>query len=189
MVRLVQADAEEISSDVHWVERAKAGDDAAMTELFNRHVRLANGLAFRLLASEADVDDVVQDSFAYALSHLDTLEKPAAFRSWVAGIIVRSSYKVLRRRRMLRRLGMARADPADLDAAVSPTASPEVVHQLRAIYSRIDDLPTDLRVPLLLRRVEGLTLPEIATMTQTSLATVKRRIASAEQVLGLEVAP
>jgi DNA-directed RNA polymerase specialized sigma24 family protein len=44
-------------------------------------------------------------------------------------------------------------------------------------------MPVDVRVPLLLRRVEGLALEEIAARTGKSLATVKRRIADGERAL------
>ncbi len=55
--------------------------------------------------------------------------------------------------------------------------------ELRAIYAKIDRMPVDVRVPLLLRRVEGLALEEIAERTGKSLATVKRRIAEGETAL------
>ena len=46
-----------------------------------------------------------------------------------------------------------------------------------------DEMPTDVRLTLLLRRVEGVTIEEVAAMMETSIATVKRRLAKAEEVL------
>jgi RNA polymerase sigma-70 factor, ECF subfamily len=142
------------------------------------------GMAFRLLGRDDDVDDLVQDSFVEALRSLDRLQAPQAFASWLASIVVRTSSKVLRRRRLLTRLGLRRGDAAiDIDAVVAPSAPPDVATELRALYARIQALPANERVVLVLRRVEGLAIDEIATLVGASPATVKRRIAEGEQRL------
>ena len=51
----------------------------------------------------------------------------------------------------------------------------------------LSTVPPSLRIPLVLRRVEGLSLQEVADLVGVSLATVKRRLAEAEQRLGAEV--
>jgi RNA polymerase sigma-70 factor (ECF subfamily) len=66
---------------------------------------------------------------------------------------------------------------------VSREAPPDVAAELRAIYSLVEDLPANVRVPLVLRRVEGYALEEIARLTGASLATVKRRVADGERQL------
>jgi RNA polymerase sigma-70 factor (ECF subfamily) len=168
------------------VVSARAGEMWAKEALFRRHARMVSGMAFRLMGRDEDVDDLVQETFSQALSSLHKLEAPAAFPSWLGGIVVRLAHSTLRKRRLLSRLGLRDAHTIDLDTIVSQDAPADVVAQLRAIYGKIDELPPKLRVPLLLRRVEGLRLEEIATMTETSLATVKRRIREAEQMLGVE---
>jgi RNA polymerase sigma-70 factor, ECF subfamily len=166
------------------VVAARAGEDWAREALFRRHAPMVAGIAFRLLGRDEDVDDLVQDSFVEALRSLDRLQAPQAFASWLASIVVRTSSKVIRRRRLLTRLGLRRGDAAiDLDAVVSRTAPPDVATELRALYSRIEALPARERVALVLRRVEGLGIDEIAALIGASPATVKRRIAEAEQML------
>jgi RNA polymerase sigma-70 factor (ECF subfamily) len=71
---------------------------------------------------------------------------------------------------------------------VSPTAPPDIVLELRGVYKILDKLPADDRVILILRRVEELTLEEIAERTGWSLATVKRRLARAELALAKSTA-
>jgi len=143
------------------------------------------GIAFRLLGRDEDVDDLVQDSFVEALRSLDRLQAPQAFASWLASIVVRTSSKVIRRRRLLTRLGLRRRDAGvEIDAVVSPSAPPDVAAELRALYGRIEALPARERVALVLRRVEGLGIDEIAALVGASPATVKRRIAEGEQKLG-----
>lgn len=167
-------------SDAALVVAARAGEMWAKEALFRRHGRLVNGLVFRIMGRDVDVDDIVQESFAQALASLHSLENPQMFASWLGGIVVRTAHKVLRRRRLLTRLGLRKHDPVDLEAVVGTSAPPEIVRELRAIYAALERLPPQLRIPLVLRRIEGLPLEEIATMTKTSLATVKRRIAQAE---------
>jgi len=167
-------------SDAALVVAARAGEMWAKEALFRRHARFVNGLVFRIMGRDVDVDDIVQESFVQALASLHSLENPQQFASWLGGIVVRTAYKVLRRRRLLTRLGLRKRDPVDLEAVVGVSAPPEIVRELRAVYAAIETLPPDLRVPLVLRRIEGLPLEEIATLTGTSLATVKRRIAQAE---------
>lgn len=55
--------------------------------------------------------------------------------------------------------------------------------ELRRLYGLARRLPAHVRVPLLLQRVEGLGLDEIARLMGASLATVKRRIAQGEAAL------
>lgn len=172
-------------SDAALVVSARAGEVWAKEALFQRHAHMAAGLAFRLLGRDEDVDDLVQESFVAALASLDQLEEPQAFGSWLCGIVVRVAYKTLRRRRLLSRLGLRRADVVDPDAIVSRDAPADVVRELREIYGKIERLPPKLRVPLLLRRVEGLPLDEVAAMIGASRATAKRRIAEAASELGI----
>jgi RNA polymerase sigma-70 factor (ECF subfamily) len=144
---------------------------------------MASGLALRLLGRDDELDDLVQDSFVAALKGLDGLKEPQAFAGWLASIVVRTAHKRLRRRRLARKLGLYRPEALDVDALVSHTAPPDAVIELRALYSLIEDLPTRVRIPLVLRRVEGHSLDEIASLTGASLATVKRCVAEGEDRL------
>lgn len=170
-------------SDAALVVAARAREAWAREALFRRYAPMANGMALRLMGRDADVDDLVQETFASALRYLDRLENPHAFASWLGSIVVRTSCKVLRRRRIARRIGLRHSDSIDVDALVSREAPPDVAAELRAIYAIVDDLPANVRVPLLLRRVEEYSLDEIARLIGSSLATVKRRIAEGERLL------
>jgi len=170
-------------TDAALVAAARAGDVWARDALFSRHARMVHGLAFRLMGSDADVDDLAQDAFVEALSGLDRLAEPAAFSSWLGAIVVRTAHKRLRRRRLFDRLGLRRRTPIDLDALPLSSAPPDVALELRRIYAVLDQLPAEERVALVLRRVEGMELQEVADQMALSLATVKRRIAAAEVTL------
>lgn len=171
-------------SDEALVVAARNGDVAALDALFARFANMVHGLAFRLVGTDSEVDDIVQDAFVEALTHLHRLEEPAAFRGWLKSIVVRTTCKRLRRRRLLTRLGLRRPEPIELDALpIANSAPAEVVAELRLIFSLIDELPVQERVALVLHRVEGMTLPEVAEQMKLSLTTVKRRIAAAERAV------
>jgi RNA polymerase sigma-70 factor (ECF subfamily) len=175
-------------SDAALVVAARAGESWAREALFRRYAPLVNGLAFRLMGRDEDVDDLVQDSFVEALRSLGRLDAPQAFASWLSSIVVRTCGKLLRRRQLMRRLGLRRAgDAIDLDALVSPTAPPDVIAELSAIYGLVGGLPPNVRVALILRRVEGHSLDEIAGLTGASYATIKRRVAEGERLLEEEL--
>jgi RNA polymerase sigma-70 factor (ECF subfamily) len=168
-------------TDAELVIAARGGDAWAQEALFQRHVRLVTGLAHRIMTRDSDVDDLVQDCFVYALERLETLDNPQAFASWIASIVVRTAGKRLRKRKLLTRLGLLRDTPIDPDDIISRAAPPDVASELRAIYTALDRLPAEQRIAIVLRRVEGLEISEIADQMGLSVATVKRRLSAAEE--------
>ena len=167
-------------SDAALVLAARAGEEWAREALFRRYARLAIGLAYRLLPRDADLDDLVQDSFFAAFQRLDRLSNPQAFQAWLSSIVVRTAGKRLRRRRLQVRLGLLRSEPLDLEQVVSRSAPPDIAAELRAVYSLLDQLSVEERIALVLRRVERLEIPEIAEQMKLSTSTVKRRLNAAE---------
>jgi RNA polymerase sigma-70 factor, ECF subfamily len=176
-------------TDAALVAAARGGDAWARDALFARYARMVHGLAFRLMGRDSDVDDLAQDAFVEALGALDRLQEPAAFSSWLGAIVVRTAHKRLRRRKLLHRLGLRRGEAIDLDALPLNAAPPDVAAELREIYGVLDALAPEERIALVLRRVEGMELREVADRMQLSLATVKRRIAAAESTLDARRGP
>jgi RNA polymerase sigma-70 factor, ECF subfamily len=170
-------------SDAELVIAARSGDARARATLFRRHIKSAAALAYRLLGADDELDDVVQESFTCALAKLDALKDPQAFSSWLATIVTGTAIAAIRRRRFLSTLGLRRREAINPDTLISRDAPSDIVMELKAVYEVIRKLPTDERVILVLKRVEELTLEEIAERTGWSLATVKRRLARAEQTL------
>jgi len=141
---------------------------------------MVGGLVFRVYPSRVDLDDLVQDTFVAAFESLGSLKNPQAFAAWVGSLAIRITHKKLRRRRLAMRFGLAKSEEIAWDEIIAPACPPDVAAELREIYSILTSFPTNERIAFLLRRVEGMPLEEIATATETSLATVKRRIAAAE---------
>ena len=170
-------------SDAALVVAARAGEKWAQEALFRRHSRMVNGLAFRLIGRDEDIDDLVQDSFLSALRGLDRLANPQAFSSWLGSIVVRTAHKLLRRRRLMTRVGLRRNTPLDLEQILSPGAPASATAELRRVYGCLDALEPEARIALVLHRVDGLSIPDVAEQMALSVSTVKRRLAVAQAAL------
>ncbi|MFL5307874.1 MAG: RNA polymerase sigma factor [Polyangia bacterium] len=171
------------ATDASLVQAGRRGEAWAQEELFRRHGRMAIGLAHRLVPNDPEVDDIVQDCFVSALRRLHKLENPQAFSSWLGSIVVHAVSNHLRRRRLLSRLGLITPESVDLDAIASPDAPAEVAVELRRVYALLQHLPVEQRVALVLRRIDGMEIPQIALNMGLSSSTVKRRLKAAEEAL------
>lgn len=170
-------------SDGDLVRAIRDGHDAAASELARRHARRVYALAFRLV-NGPEAEDLAQEAFSIAFERLHTLAEPERFSSWLTGIVVRVVYRSLRRRRIARRLGLVpHRAPFDIDRQILPQAPVEVVEELRAVYALVEQLPVQVRMTLLLHRVDGFGLAEVADHLGISYRTVKRRMAEAERAL------
>jgi RNA polymerase sigma-70 factor (ECF subfamily) len=172
-------------SDAALVVAARAGEDWAREALCRRHAPAVLGLAHRLLGRDDEADDLAQEAFAQALSSLDRLADPQAFAAWIRAIVVRTAHKIVRRRALMRRLGLVpqRAEPLEDGNFISPDAPPDVRAELRAIYTILARLSPRERIALVLRRVEGLSHESVAEHLGVSLSTAKRLAASSDEAL------
>ena len=170
-------------TDAALVVAARAGESWAQEALFRRHARMALGLAHRLLPRDEEVDDIVQDCFVSALKRLGSLDNPQAFAAWLGSIVVRTVGKRLRRRRLMARLGLRAPEEIDPDTIAAASVPGDVAVELRRVYAVVSALPTQARIALVLRRVDGLEVPDIARRMGLSLSTVKRRLKMAEELL------
>jgi RNA polymerase sigma-70 factor (ECF subfamily) len=159
------------------VQRAAAGDRRAFAALYRRHARYLAGVAFRLLGDSGELDDVVQEAFVIALRSLGKLKDANRVRAWLVTILVRRVQRRLRSRTRQRWLGRELL-------LVSPTASdPHVSREVSELYRALERLPVDLRVPWTLTRVEGGRMDEVAEWCDISVATLKRRLNRADELI------
>ena len=173
---------EDVNAAVAWVreddrslvERAREGDERAFAQLYRRHARYLAGVIYRIMGDEQELDDVIQETFVDAADQLDQIRDAERVRPWLVRVAVRKVHRRLAKRRRLRWLHSERpSQPAFND--------PEHRQELAALAETLEALAPKLRVPWVLHRVEGETLPAVAELCETSLATVKRRIAEAEE--------
>lgn len=167
--------------DAQLVALVRVGDRAAFEALYRRHAPYVLSLAVRIQGHVTDVEDIVHDAFLRVVARLGELRRDEAFRPWLASVTANLVKTRMRRRRFLGALGLASAEPVDLDALVSETAGPDVRAQLAEVYGILRLLPVDQRLAWVLRYVEGHKLEEVARVIGCSLATAKRRIALAQE--------
>ncbi len=170
--------------DAALVSRARDDDEIALQQLFERHYPHAVSLAYRLMPAD-DPEDIAQEAMLEALKGLARLETPEAFSGWLRRIVVSRVTRRLKRKRLLRRLGMGTAELVDAELVVSREAPADVALELKQLYNQLGNLPPDERVALVLRRVEGLALDEVARSLGVSVSTAKRRVSRAEARLQL----
>jgi RNA polymerase sigma-70 factor (ECF subfamily) len=188
VLTLPRPEAAEGGSDAELVERARAGERIALQLLYRRHVDPVTERVTRLLARTGEAEDVVQDAFVAAFGELSRLSAPARFGAWLMSIAVHQAQRRFRRRRLLARLGLDRGqDDARLEQVAAPSLSAEERVQLSRLDHALAELPVPLRMAWMLRHVEGCELSEVAEQCGCSLATVKRRIARADEQLKARV--
>ena len=164
------------------VRAAQRGDATAFEMLYYRYARMVHGILLaRLPASE--VEDLVQEVFLSALRKLKALREPAAFGGWLAAIA--------RNRAADYHRGPAQAE--QLDESDEPRALPlssslgDRVGQSNPSAASILDvirrLPDAYRETLILRLVEGLTGPEIASRTGLTHGSVRVNLSRGMQML------
>jgi RNA polymerase sigma-70 factor (ECF subfamily) len=158
------------------VAEARAGNLEAFAQLVRRYERRVRSVLARLLDDERDVDEAAQDVFVQAWRSLSRYRGDAAFFTWLYRIAVNEA--LMRRRR--RKLPLT-----ELDEIAATAPEPEVAEGW--LFARVRALPDELRLPLVLRDVEGLSNQEVADVLDLSVAATKSRIHRARMRIRAEL--
>lgn len=158
-------------------DSSRLGEPVHIDAVFRDNFKYVASIGLRLLGSEDETDDLIQDVFVVAAEGLHRLREPAALKGWLASITVRLALRRLRLRRFLR-LFTSR-NPEALYAVASRAADPENHALLREVCLVLDELPAPLRVAWILRHMEDEPIDRVAMLCDCSLTTAKRRIAEA----------
>src|SRR5262245_52525970 len=94
------APASTMPTDRELVEQAQRGDASAFPELVRRHQKQIFRLARRMLGTDADAQEVLQDAFLSAYQKIPEFRGDAQFSSWVYRIAANFALMRLRRRRI-----------------------------------------------------------------------------------------
>lgn len=180
-----------MQSDRALMRRIGRGDEAAATELVLRHGGRMRRVAARLLGTRADAEDAVQRAFVQCLTAAATYRPEWAVSTWLYRILSNICVDELRRRRV--RLRLEGAGPGDArDGRPGPTKGwgPAAGRgPAESAGARIDlqralaKVPTEARLLLVLRYVDGLSYGELARVRGISLNTVKSQLARGKSIL------
>ncbi len=173
--------------DANVIRRAQAGDNEALSQLYQSYYKRVYYLTLKLTKNPEDAEDVAQETFIAAFNSLAKLQNPEAFESWLFQIAANRSRNQLRKnahpvdlpededgRTML-------DDMPDPNEALIPEAVTQNAEQKRLVMQIIDDLPQQQRECVLLFYYSELTVKQIAHSLGCSEGTVKSRLNYARQ--------
>jgi RNA polymerase sigma-70 factor (ECF subfamily) len=149
------------TDDSSLVSAARAGDRSAFGELYARYRGMVHALLMAHVPAPA-ADDLVQEVFVRALQKIASLRDSEAFGGWLAAIARNRGRDFFRRTRPEEEL---------VEVGRRPLQSEE--SEAAAALEAIRTLPEAYREPLLMRLVEGMTGPEIASRTGLSPGSVR----------------
>ena len=176
--------------DATLVKSTLGGSEDAFRELVERYQRPVYRLIVRMLRDPGKAEDLAQEVFLRAYSHLESYDRNRKFSSWLFKIAHNLTIDTLRR-------GSLRTVPLDRDAdedsvAVREVADPNALSGMRrmeradlrsALEEALAALRPSYREVILLRFVEGLSYEEIAQATGMPLGTMKTQLHRARREL------
>lgn len=166
------------------VAKAKAGDPAAFAELVNHYDRRVFRMAKQITQNDEDAEDVLQETFLKAYSHLDDFQGNSKFYTWLVRIAVNEALMKLRKRRSDKTVPLD--DPIDTgeDVVAREIAvwdeNPEDTYSREELGKILDEAVQSLkpayRTVFILRDIEEMSIEETAEALNLSISAVKSRL-------------
>lgn len=175
------------------VERARRQDGAALRLIMERHNRQLYRVARSVLRDDAEAEDVVQEAYLRAFTHLEGFRSEARLATWLTRIALNEALERLRKRRpsvdlqqidMINEQGEARViylPSARQDG--DPEAAAARAEIRRSIERAIDGLPDPFRIVFVLRDIEEMSIEATAGQLGLRPETVKTRLHRARRLL------
>lgn len=175
--------------------RALEGDEPAFEALVDRYQHRAYGLARRLLDSEADAQDALQEAFLSVYRKLGTFRGEARFSTWLYRVVTNAA--LMHRRRRARRPqepldaflprfdgdGRHVAEPADMETAARAVERLDRQVLAEKAQAGLDRLPEMYRTAFVLRDLEDIPTGEVAELLGVSQDVVRQRVHRARLML------
>ncbi len=173
------------------LEALVAGDHAEFARLVDEYSSPIYRLGLRMLGNPQDAEDVLQNTFINALTHIQNFEGRSSLATWLYRIASNEALMLIRKKRPEVNLDDVEGgdEPEDLKPAqfVDWSGLPE--NELLSgegknfLDEAIHTLPESLRLVFLLRDVEGLSIKETADALNLSETNVKTRLLRARVYL------
>jgi RNA polymerase sigma-70 factor (ECF subfamily) len=166
------------------VTRAKAGDVGAFSDLVRHYDRRVFRMAKQITQNDDDAEDVLQESFLKAYTHLDDFQGNSKFYTWLVRIAVNEALMRLRKRRSDRTVPLDEPIDTGEDEVVREIAvwdqNPEESYSREELANLLDQAIQSLkpayRTVFVLRDIEELSIEETADVLGLSISAVKSRL-------------
>lgn len=176
-------------SDKGLAERCKAGDRAAMRELYERYYSPMLGVCLRYAANYADAEDFVQDGFIKVFNDIRTFKGKGSLEGWIRRVMINSVLMKLRKTKkeyahddMETAMDEATEEPMSEDDGENNEIDILDFSQQEAI-GIVQTLPEGFRKVLNLYVIDGYKHREIAKMLDISVGTSKSQLNRARKLM------
>jgi RNA polymerase sigma factor (sigma-70 family) len=161
------------------IERCKAGDPCAQQLLYCNYLKAMQRIAFRITGDWMEAEDVIQEAFVRAFTHLHNFKAEATFGAWLKRIVINTAINHLKRRRH----DWVSFEPEQYDCATEEADPAPPRWNLDQIQAAIQDLPDGYREVFNLYHFEGYDHKEIGYILNISEATSKSQFSRAKRKL------
>jgi len=162
-------------ADVALARRAAAGDRSAQRELFHAQKHAVHHTLFRILGSNREIEDLLQDAFLEIFRALGSFRGDSSLGTWCRTIATRIAYLAIARRKPPT-VELALVEDVVSNEAPGADRIAHAREAARRLYSALDRIDAKQRVAFALFTVDGLSLTEVAELTESSRVAIKTRI-------------
>jgi RNA polymerase sigma-70 factor, ECF subfamily len=170
-----------VFDEAELVARAKGGDAEAFSELVRHYDRRVYRMAKQITQNDEDTEDVLQETFLKAYTHLDDFQGNSKFYTWLVRIAVNEALMKLRKRRSDRTVPLDEPVDTGEDEIVREIAvwdeNPEQQYSREELADILDEaiksLKPSYRNVFVLRDIEELSIQETAEALNQSISAVK----------------
>ena len=183
------------TTDAELVQRAIGREEAAIRLIMQANNRRLYRLARGILRNDSEAEDVVQETYVRALTHLEDFRGESSLATWLSRIAMNEALGRLRRQRP--GVELSSLPPGTLEAQIirfpnsATSEDPEKTMAQREIQRvvehAIDELPDNFRIVFITRVIEGMNVEETAEILVLKPETVKTRLHRARSMLRANV--
>lgn len=183
------------ADDRDLARRASAGDPRAFREIMTTHNQALYRIARAVIRNDSEAEDVVQEAYVRAFSHLDGFRGEATLATWLSRITLNEALGRLRRRKRAEKA--MRAEEPGIPGQIIPfpgstgSDDPERMMAQRQILQLVeratDNLPDVYRGVFMARVIEGRSVEETADLLGIRPETVKTRLHRARLLVRKEL--
>lgn len=182
-----------VDTDAVAIQRVLSGDGDGFRVLVDRYSQALFRLAYRMMGTEADADDVVQETFVRAYRNLATYDGRASFNTWLYRIATNYSLDMLekRKRRSQQSLDDEEGVGAPALAAVAPPPDRQAMSGeiSRRLHAAMAQLSANERTAFVLRHFEEQSIQEISQTLGIGESAAKHSVFRAVQKLRQALRP